>query len=183
MLLLIHKRFCKMKKISLMFLSIFVLILSSCGNSNTQENKPTDGNKDIIESREIESNKRYEIDLTIDNFWRYFSNDRTEYTSNGSSAKITYENQGILNFAYYENVIFTLEISYQYKNTGTWPYKEAEGKLDTINLEMKANGYGSYIYNYAKYQSVFESLPSYNQYYVTSIVNVVNVSGKVVFSI
>ncbi len=172
-----------MKRISLIILSVLVLVLSACGNSNYQNNQAISDTNSYIESKEVESNKRYEIDLTMDNYWRYFSNTKEEYTAIGSNAKITYENLGVLNYGYYENVIFTLDISYQYMNVGVWPYAEAEGKIDTIKLEMKANGYGTYTYNYSKYQSIFESLPSYNENYVTSIINVVGISGKVFFSI
>ncbi|MCR4898031.1 MAG: hypothetical protein K5892_02280 [Acholeplasmatales bacterium] len=160
-----------MKKLALLSLFL-VLLLFGCNN------KSSSNDNEVSSTNEVK-NDRYEIELTMDNYWKYFSNTVEEYTAS-QYTDIIYENTGILNFAYYEDVVFTLELSYefydQYGMTSTVPEKVT---FENKELEMKANGEGKFVFSYTYYAPSGES----NLYHYIRYLKLKHVRGKVLFSI
>lgn len=136
--------------------------VSGCSDATIPSN--TSGNQII----ETEKTKRYEFDLTLDNYWRYFDETGTMSGGYRSYTTLSYSISGILSYAYYENVTMNFFVKLD----------------DTVNhsfdktIELKANGNGSIAYTYET-----KVTDDQNFYWYSRELIIDNISGKVIFSI
>ena len=160
-----------MKKICFIILTLSMFVLCSCSNKTTKSIVTKDENGMIVDDKI----RHYEIDLNMDNYWKYFENTVNEYSAGANSHDtIEYENLGVLSFAYYENVIFTFELSCEIKNSGELIHYD----LGTIQIETKADGYCKYRFP-TKYEI---DGTERDMYFYTKKLEVVSITGKIVFS-
>lgn len=165
-----------MKKYFLALVAILICLCGCSNNSPTSSQNIDSNNSSVVETNK---NKRYEFDLTMDNYWKFFLNTQEEYSANSYSPNsIIYENEGVLSYAYYEDVVFVLELSYSITYNGV----TTTNKFDDVTLKMKANGYGKFTYSY-EYSREINGKDSDSLYNYKRELKVKNVSGKVIFSV
>jgi len=167
-----------MRKIFIGILLLTIVFLCGCSRKKTTQKITADSNGRIEEDKVV----RYEIDLTMDNYWKYFDNVITDYEVGPNNYNaIIYENIGILNYAYYEDVAFTLELSYITHN----PYAEKEEDknkyhlIGNVTMLTKADGSGSFRFS----NNYLGEEPEHSLYSATKCLKVVGITGKVIFSI
>ena len=168
-----------MKKMISFLLICTLFMLTACSSKKTTTTIVTTDEHGAIED---DKNKRYEFDLTMDNYWKFFDNIQEEYMVGANSYDpIIYTNKGILSYAYYEDVIITFELSYTMHN----PYAENEEDklkhkvIGNVYLPLKADGYGIFTYGY---NYPVEGETSTSLYWADRYLKVVGISGKVIFS-
>ena len=149
-------------------------MLCSCG-TNKSGVSSNDPNAPI----ETEKVKRYEFDLSLDNYW-YFIDVTSENTSTHNAGYIDYSFKGVLSYAYYENVSFVID--YRIHGEGGIYHPSGDYQADII---MKLNASGSGVF-YLKYDFIPDNFtPSFtgdsvSDYQRSSSIK--SVSGKVIFS-
>lgn len=136
--------------------------VSGCSDATIPSN--TSGNQII----ETEKTKRYEFDLTLDNYWRYFDETGTMSGGYRSYTTLSYSISGILSYAYYENV--TMKFSVKLDDTVNHSFDKT--------IELKANGNGSITYTYETKVTDDQDFYWYSRELIID-----NISGKVIFSI
>ena len=170
-----------MKKIYFVLSILCLLDLCSCSGKKTTTTIAT--TKDENGMAENDKIKHYEIDLDMENYWKYFENAKVKYDKGHDSYaydSLKYENIGVLNFAYYENVLFTFSLTFETYN----PYAENEEDVSkhydagTINVEARADGYC--IYNAPSSIDVGDR--TINLYGCDAHLELINITGKVIFS-
>ena len=144
-----------MKKLMvLMSLLVCLLFFTSCNNSTSNKNEP--------------EFKHYEIDITIDNYWEFLD---------VSLSGRTYTFNGVLSFAYYEDVKIKLD------RTITSEYStNIYTKIETVYLN--ASGSMVFIANEYTFDEIKELLnvSGYmGSYKDTAIIK--SISGKIIFSV
>lgn len=164
-----------MKKTLLLLLP--VLILASC-NSN-QPNSSSDSSKQNTEATETDKTQRYEFNLTKDNLW-YFIDSSYSLSSNNDYYSCIYVFEGVLSYAYYDNVV----IHFDYDIVGKGGYNPTGTYKADIELKLNAAGNGGvnlpYDYVPANITPTFsgDSLYGYNR-----SLSIKSVSGTVRFAI
>ena len=167
-----------MKKMISFLLICTLFVLTACSSKKTTTTMVTTDEHRAIED---DKNKRYEFDLTMDNYWKFFDNTQVEYMASAETYnEIKYINKGILSYAYYEDVVFTLELSYTKHNK--YAENEEDRNIHTtignVYLPMKADGSGIFVYAYNYLGDTTEQ----SLYWSTRYLKVVGISGKVIFS-
>lgn len=149
----------------LLMILIPFITLCSCSGVN---NEPI-ASSDVVET---EKNKRYEIDLNLDNYWKYFEESGNTNASGYNS--LTFSIKGVLSYAYYEDVYISFYVKV---NDVVYP------KLSQ-SIELRADGYGTI--TPITYDTVFMK-NAYGQdvslYSYQRSIYVKSISGKVIFSI
>ncbi|MBR7141697.1 MAG: hypothetical protein IKD03_06075 [Clostridia bacterium] len=102
----------KHNKLTKFLLFVLTLILSCCLFSCTNSTPPTNNPETPLEPPQ----NYQKFDLSLDNFSHFFdfSYTRGVYGTYNPSVADTYTIKGVLTFAYYENVIVTLDVTYTY---------------------------------------------------------------------
>ncbi len=156
----------KIKSVSVLLVLIIVsLCFVGCNTSVNETSTPSNNTETAEEKSTI---NHYEIDLNLENYWKYinWSQDFDECTFSG-----------VLSFAYYENVIVTVErtISSPEYTTNTYSEKydielNAAGNLLHIKEEKTFDEYRQLL-NVSGYMGS-----------VSDKITVVGIKGKVIFS-
>ncbi len=146
----------KLRSIAYLILAVCfcMIVFTGCKDNNSPNNTS-------------ENNERYyNVNLSLENYWKYLDWDKRNNQFNG-----------VLTFAYYENVIVTIQrkiVSEYTENT----YSE--------NYSVELNAAGSKIYTFTEY--TFEQIKELLNHtgYLSSYndeVTIIDVSGTVQFSI
>ena len=142
--------------LAVLILSTFILCACSTDKDkmNTGENIKTD------------SNHYYDIDLSTENYWKYLDWDKKNN-----------QFMGVLSYAYYENVIVTIQrkiVSEYTENTYTENYA----------IELNAAGCKNYSFTEYTFDQINELLnhTGYLGSYSNEI-TIINISGSIQFSI
>lgn len=163
-----------MKKI--LFLIPFLLI-SACTN-RTNASKTDDSG-----ATETNTAKRYEFELTKDNLW-YFVDSAPSETGNNNYKTLYYTFQGVLSYAYYDNVVIHLDYDIVgMGEPGSFTYPTTTHKAD---IEFKLNASGSGVltlpYDYVPANAT-PTITQTNLYGFNRTLTIKSVSGIVRFAI
>lgn len=152
-----------------------ILILSAC-NSNQPSNVQTSGSE-IVDSSTIQY---YEFDLNKNNLW-YFIDSTPSESDNGSLRTLYYTFQGVLNYAYYENVVVHLDYDMSIYDS----YSQTTS-THKAGIEFKLNASGSGVlslpYDYVPNNAI-PSISESTLYGFDRLLTIKSVSGKVKFSL
>lgn len=167
-----------MKKI-LFLLPIFLLV--SCNSS--QLNTSLNSLKNDGDATETDKTQRYEFSLTKDNLW-YFIDSSPSDNGNNSYKTLYYTFQGVLSYAYYENVIIHLDYDIVgMGEPGSYMYPTTTHKAD-IEFKLNASGSGilSLPYDYVPSNAV-PAISETTLYGFERTLTIKSVSGIVRFAI
>ena len=153
-------------------------MLASCGSSQPSISSASISSNDDGGAKETDKTQRYEFNLTKDNLW-YFIDSEYSVTS-GNYYSCVYTFAGVLNYAYYENVVIHLD--YDIVGQGGI-YPTGTYKAD-VEVKLNAAGCGgvSLAYNYIPDNIT----PEYNEtsfYGCNRSLSIKSVSGTIRFSI
>ena len=163
-----------MKKSIALFLACVIvltaLLLTGCQMS---------GNGD-----EKEQTTRTVVELNENNYWKYFT---VSYDMNnlnaGGKGQFNYDIEGVLDYALYEDVVFTFEVSYY-----TDGQKEEDYQSYTMKIGCNAAGNAKFETNYlgltnvtvGKWLGADGELVSFENY--NWKVNFLSIEGKVIYT-
>ena len=159
-----------MKKLFIILIIILLSISLISVFVGCDEDKESISKVEVVNN--TESAKHYEIDLTMDNQKQFI-----KYVGvNSSNNKSYVEYNGVLRFAYYEDVEITAKVTYKgYKESSS---TEPEYKYDYVTVKTNAAGDIKFQYNL-----VSDPRTEYNWYYYeSSTVEISGISGKVIFT-
>ena len=101
----------------LLMVGLFFSIASCSQQQMSEENDKDDAKSEIETDSSNKLNESQEdigkIELSINNFTDFFTYTKGSKLSNGVSYDNTYTIQGVLDFAYYKDVVITFEVTYQ----------------------------------------------------------------------
>ena len=137
-----------MKKIILPIIMIIPFALCGCDNTNKVNNSSKNESSNII-GVETDKTKRYDIDLTVNNYWKYLDITGDFEASYYSYKSLSYSVSGVLSYAYYEDVMITFDYCGGYYNSYTNTKNDKEYHANIYaNLNAAGNDSGSIAYNY-----------------------------------
>lgn len=144
------------KRVTLIILCVFSCTLFGCGNTSLNQ-----------ESNSVE--RQYAIELTIDNYWKFI-----DWHQDG----VKYYFTGVLQFAYYDNIIVSVKRTFSSKEYTTNTYSE------TYKIELNAAGSIDYVADEKTFDEVKQLLKveGYMGSY-SDVISVVDITGKVYFSV
>lgn len=154
---------------SIIATTFMLFVFSACSNENS--------NSSINEPNSTNQLQHYEIELNMNNFEKYILYSITEASSTTIGTKGDfYDFQGVLSYAYYKDVIITLDAQYKLPS---WE----GGETHNINFDIELNAAGNFGF-YADNQVALDKLnwTSYPRG-TTSEIAVTAVSGTVIFNI
>lgn len=124
-------------------------------------------NNDFANNKEDSKENYYNIDLTIDNYWKFLDWDKRNNQFNG-----------VLSYAYYNNVVITLQRKIVSEEYTTNTYSE------NYTIELNAAGCKNYSFTEYTFDQIKELLnhTGYLGSYKNEV-TIINISGKVQFSI
>ena len=161
------------KSIALFFACIIVLtalLLTGCQISGNGDEKG--------------QTTRTVVGLNENNYWKYFT---VNYDMNnlnaGEKGRFSYDIEGVLNYALYEDVVFTFEVSYY-----TDGQKEEDYQSYTMKIGCNAAGNAKFETNYlglttvtvGKWLGADGELVSFENY--NWKVNFLSIEGKVIYT-
>ena len=156
------------KKVCIIILS-FTFVLSCLGIFGCDNKQDYNSGTGL----EVNTRKRYEFDLTLENF-NYFFN----YLINSLNTQVVqYDIVGVLSFAYYENVEITFDVNFKYDMYGANKYYT--GKY-IVNLNAAG------CYSFKSHDSELLTLiscPESHAGVATKRIDVESITGKIIFSI
>ncbi len=154
----------------LLLAALIAATICSCGGNGTDKNSDSSSDGNLI-TKNSEA-KHYEFDLTVENYWKFINVEITKGTTSYYTVACTFN--GVLSFAYYEDVKFVAS----YKIQGTSANYEAK-----ITKELNAGGNGSIVlpYDYVP-ENITPSFNGSNLYGYERSLTIESVSGKVLFS-
>lgn len=164
-----------MKKFLILLLP--VLLLTACNSSQLTSSKDDDG------AIETNTDKRYEFELTKNNLW-YFVDSTPSVTGNSNFETLYYTFQGVLSYAYYDNVVIHLDYDIIGKGEpGGFTYPTTTHKAD---IEFKLNASGSGVltlpYDYVPTNAV-PTITQTDLYGFNRSLTIKSVTGTVRFAI
>lgn len=164
-----------MKKFLILLLP--VLMLSACNSNQPNASKDDSG------ATETNTTKRYEFELTKDNLW-YFVDSAPSETGNTNYKTLYYTFQGVLSYAYYDNVVIHLDYDIVgMGKPGSYSYPTTTHKAD---IEFKLNASGSGVltlpYDYVPTNAV-PTITQTDLYGFNRSLTIKSVSGTVRFAI
>lgn len=173
-----------MSRLICFILCIFCIInLSSCNETVSRDSDCL--NSSVYETDKI---KRYDISLNTENYWKYIDITGVFDLNKNKYDYLIYKINGVLSFAYYEDIIITFDY-YVHQINGTTEYNHH------ADIEVKLNAGGNCQESIIRYDDVsYNFTPAlvshmYGQNNVTSLydydrhLSVKNISGIVRFSI
>lgn len=163
-----------MKK--LLFLIPFLLISACTNRTNTSKT-------DDSGATETQTAKRYEFDLNEDNFW-YFVDSAPSETGNNYYKTLLYTFEGVLKFAYYDNVIVHLDYNIVGAGEPGSPYYPSTSHKADIEFKLNASGSGvlTLPYNYVPANAI-PTITQTDLYGFNRSLTIKSVSGTVRFAI
>ena len=129
------------KKIFVGITTLALIIgLAACTSNQPNTSSTSISSKDDGGAKETDKTQRYEFNLTKDNLW-YFIDSAPSESGNSNYKTLYYTFQGVLSYAYYENVV----IHFDYDivgmgEPGSYMYPTTTHKAD---IEFKLNASGS----------------------------------------
>jgi len=155
------------------------LTTDTSSNSNThQDNKQNTTNTnheqpdDTTPSADCDYKKHYEIDLNLDNYQTYLTyTSETTVISGAYHNNYTHNIDGVLSFAYYENVVISFDVTY------TNSSKTYHGVYDVL-----LNAAGDAVF-YADTPTLLEKLNCRYDRMMNKTFTIKSISGKVIFNI
>lgn len=164
-----------MKKSLILLLLSFALISCSSGQAAPSTDKLASSQTAV----ETDKTRRYEFDLTMDNYWKFIDVRDTSTTGNYETLSFTFS--GVLSYAYYEDVRFTVD----YKAHGAGGIYSPSGDYEAkIVKELNAGGNG--VLNLPYDYIPEETTPAFSGasfYGYERTISILGVSGKVLFAI
>lgn len=129
------------------------------------------------EGKDENGMKHYEIDLSMQNFSEFIKYTITETVANSENRTGNhYEFNGVLRFAYYKNVIVTLSATYQ---APSWQ----GGEQTTFQFSVVLDAAGDFKFDTNNPIALEKLGWSFYKRGTTSQIEVIAVSGKVIFNI
>lgn len=154
-------------------------MLIACNSYQSSSSKDDNG------ATETNTAKRYEFELTKDNLW-YFVDSAPSETGNNTYKTLYYTFQGVLSYAYYDNVVIHLDydiVGMGEPGSGISIYPTTTHKAD---VEFKLNASGSGVltlpYDYVPTNAV-PTITETNLYGFNRSLTIKSVSGTVRFAI
>ncbi|MBO5578413.1 MAG: hypothetical protein J5955_04885 [Bacilli bacterium] len=161
-----------MKKLLLFLLPI--LMLSACNSNQSTSSKDDSG------ATETDKAKRYEFDLTKDNLW-YFIDSAYSTSGNSNYYSCNYVFQGVLSYAYYDNVIVHLDYNIVGQGGGYYPEGTYYADIE-VKLNAAGNGGVSLDYEYIP-SNITPAFTGTSLYGYSRTLSIKSVSGTVRFAI
>ena len=118
-----------------------VLMLTGCNSNQPSSSKDDSG------ATETNTTKRYEFELTKHNLW-YFVDSAQSTTGNNNYTTLHYAFQGVLSYAYYDNVVINLKYSLVGKGEPGSPYYPSTSHTAAIAFKLNAAGSGTLSLSY-----------------------------------
>lgn len=152
-----------------------LLVFAACDDEKSGESiEETDSTN---QSDTTNQAQHYEIELSKDNYKKYINYSITETTPNALNQKGNfYEFKGVLSYAYYKDVVVTLNAQYEEPS-----WEGGETYNFNFSIELDAAG------NFSFYSNNEVALNKLNWTYyrpgTTSEIVIIEVSGKVIFDI
>lgn len=154
-----------------------VLMLTACA-SNQPSSSP-ESSKQNSEATETDKTQRYEFSLTKDNLW-YFIDSSYSLSSNNEYYSCIYTFDGVLSYAYYDNVIIHLDYDIVGKG-GIYPTGTYKADIE-VKLNAAGNGGVTLAYEYVP-TNITPSFSGDSLYGYNRSLSIKSVSGMVRFSI
>ena len=152
-----------------------LLVFGSCNDEKS--NTSTEESNSTNQSDLTDQPQHYEIELNKDNYEKYIKDSITETTPNSLNKNGNfYEFKGVLTYAYYQEVIVTLDAQYI---APSWE----GGETYNFNFSIELDAAGNFSF-YTNNQIALDKLNwSYYRPGTRSEIEVIAVSGKVIFDI